>query len=399
MLLNVDWEQRVDFERLRKYRIDRVVEQLKKRGMKAVMLSKIDTVRYVTSFRGVYSWQFHGNRYIALVTDEGHVSFFVGSGEYARVKETMPWLTDVTPFPFVMEEGYNLVEEKLKELGITKGKVGIDMMKFAMVDKLQKGFPDVEFVDGYCVVEGAQIVKNQDEITLLSVAAQMADIGMTTMLDHLGEGVTEIECSAAATQKLMLLGSEDIAYYPLCESGKHGWDTYKYPTNKRMRNGDMIWMDCGVPFFCGYTGDIARTAVVGKPSDLQRKIYSGIYDMLWYATDELRPGNSIDKPLEAANRAAEKHGMKDWVYFGILGHGVGTDLHIAPTIGDSSVKGEIKREVDTLCENMVISLEPGIFYRGVGGGALENMILITEHGPEPMTHARFEEHLLTNTGK
>lgn len=399
MLYNVDWDQRIDWDRLRKYRIDRLVEQMKKRGIRAVMLSKLDSIRYATSFRGVYTWQFHGNRYIALLTDEGHLSFFVGSGEYAKVKSTMPWLTDVTPFPFVMEEGYNLVEEKLKELGITKGKVGIDLMKFAMVDKIQKGFPDLELVDAYPVVEGAQLVKNEDEIILLKANAQLADIGMTTMLDHLKEGVTELECSAAAVHKLMMMGCEDVAYYPLCESGAHGWNTYKYPTTKRIQRGDMIWMDCGVPIFCGYTGDIARTAVVGPATDIQKRIYSAMYDMLWYATDELRPGADISKPLKAAHEAADKHGLLDKVYFGILGHGVGTDLHIAPTIGDSSVKGEIKREVDCLCENMVISLEPGIFIPGVSGGAVENMILITEHGPEPMTHCRFEEHLLVNTGK
>ena len=101
MLLNVDWEERVNWERLRKYRIDRIVEQLKKKGLRAVMLSKLDTIRYATSFRGVYTWQFHGNRYIALITDEGHVSFFVGSGEYSKVRETMPWLTDVTRSPLL----------------------------------------------------------------------------------------------------------------------------------------------------------------------------------------------------------------------------------------------------------------------------------------------------------
>lgn len=121
--------------------------------------------------RGVYTWQFHGNRYIALITDEGHVSFFVGSGEYSKVRETIPWLTDVTPFPFVMEEGYDLVEAKLRELGITKGKVGVDMMKFAMIDKIQRGMPDLELVDGYSVVENAQLVKNPDEIVLLKANA------------------------------------------------------------------------------------------------------------------------------------------------------------------------------------------------------------------------------------
>ena len=240
MHMMTDWEQQTDWAKLRKWRVERMVAVMKQKGIRAVLLAKLDTIRYATSFHSVQTWMFHGNRHIAIVTDEGHVSLLVASGDYKRVKETMPWLTDVTPFPFVMEEGYDLVAAKLRELGITKGKVGIDMMKFAMIDKIQKGMPDLELVDGYCVVEGAQLVKNPDEIRLLECAAQLADIGMTTMLDHLGEGVTEIECSAAATQKMMLMGSEDVAYYPLCESGAHSWNTYKYPTMKRMQNGDMV---------------------------------------------------------------------------------------------------------------------------------------------------------------
>src|SRR5665647_681456 len=136
MYFNVDYEQRIDWNKLREYRVNRIVEQLKKRGMRAVMLSKIDTIRYATSFRGVYSWQFHGNRHIAIVTDEGHVCLMCGSGDYARVTSSMPWLTDVVPFPFVMKEGFDLVNDKLKELGINKGKVGIDMMPFSMTELL-----------------------------------------------------------------------------------------------------------------------------------------------------------------------------------------------------------------------------------------------------------------------
>lgn len=287
MLLNVDWEERVNWERLRKYRIDRIVEQLKKKGLRAVMLSKLDTIRYATSFRGVYTWQFHGNRYIALITDEGHVSFFVGSGEYSKVRETMPWLTDVTPFPFVMEEGYDLVEAKLRELGITKGKVGVDMMKFAMIDKIQRGMPDLELVDGYSVVENAQLVKNPDEIVLLKANAQLADIGMTTMLDHLGEGVTEIECSAAAAHKLMMLGCEDVAYYPLCESGMHSWNTYKYPTTKRMQRGDMVWMDCVCLFSAATPATLPALRWWVRP-----QIYKSVSTALCTTCSGMQPRNS-----------------------------------------------------------------------------------------------------------
>jgi Xaa-Pro aminopeptidase len=397
MFFNVDYEQRIDWNRLREYRVNRIVEHLKKRGIRAIMLSKIDTIRYATSFRGVYSWQFHGNRHIAIVTDEGHVCLMCGSGDYARVTSSMPWLTDVVPYPFVMKEGYDLVEKKLKELGIEKGKVGIDMMPFSMTERLREGMQSIEFVDGYPVIEDAQIYKCPEEIELLKMNAQAVDIGMTTMLDNLAEGVTELEVSAAAVNKLMMLGVEDVAYFPLVESGMHSWNTYKFPTEKRIQRGDMVWMDCGVPIINGYTGDIARTAVVGPATNEQKRIYSGIYDMLHYAIEELRPGNSISKPLEAAEAAAAKHGLSEHTYFGILGHGIGTDLHIAPTVGDK-VLTRIEREIDTFSPNMVLALEPGIFFKGIGGGALENMVLISESGPEVLTKTRFEDHLLVNTG-
>ena len=105
---------------------------------------------------------------------------------------------------------------------------------------------------------------------------------------------------------------------------------------------------------------------------------------------------SLDAPLKAAYGAADKHGLLDKVYFGILGHGIGTDLHIAPTIGDLAVAdgGKVEREVNTLQPGLVIALEPGIYLDGIGGGCCENMTLITENGPEVLTKTRFDERLL-----
>ncbi len=396
MFYNVDYEQRTDWSKLRAYRIGRVVEQLKKKGMRAVVLSKLDTIRYVTSFRGVYTWMFHGNRHVAIVTDEGHVSFLVASGDLQRVKNTMPWLTDVEPFPFLMTEGYPMLERKLKELGIEKGKVGIDMMVFGMVRLMQKGFPNIDFVDGSSVVEDAQLVKCKEEIDCLRVTAQAVDMGMTTMLDHICEGISEIELSTLATSCFMGLGADDVPYYPLVVSGENSWQGYRFPTERRLKRGDAVWMDCGACIINGYNGDIARTVICGPATREQKIFYRAIYDMLHYAIEELKPGNSTSKPLEAAEAAARKHGLADKTYFGILGHGIGTDLHISPTIGDKAAGGKLDRENDTLQENQVVALEPGIFLKGVGGGCMENMVLITKDGPEVLTKTRFEDRLLVD---
>lgn len=393
MFSNVDYEQGPNWSNMREFRINQVVKELKRKGMKAVVLSKLDTIRYVTSYRGVYTWQFHGNRHIAIVTDEGHISFLVASGCYDRVKNTMPWLDDVVAFPFVMSEGYPIVEKKLKELGIEEGKVGIDMMPYSMIKLMQEGFPKIEFVDGLSIIENAQLDKCDEEIYNLKKAAQMVDIAMTQILDNARVGISEIELSAMAAQTMMNLGSEDIPYYPLVVSGSNSWLGYRFPTKKKLENGDMLWIDCGACLVNGYNGDIARTTVIGEASEEQKKIYRCMYDMLHYAQEELKIGNSINKPLEAAENAAAKHGMSQHTYFGILGHGIGTDLHIAPTIGDK-VLDNISREVEVFSENMVLALEPGLSIAGVGGGHVENMILVTKDGPEILTKTRFEKQLL-----
>ena len=158
----------------------------------------------------------------------------------------------------------------------------------------------------------------------------------------------------------------------------------------------MVWMDAGCCIINGYNGDIARTCVCGKATTEQRKLFTAIYDMLWYGIEALQPGASLDAPLKAAYGAADKHGLLDKVYFGILGHGIGTDLHIAPTIGDLAVAdgGKVEREVNTLQPGLGIALEPGIYLDGIGGGCCENMTLITENGPEVLTKTRFDERLL-----
>ncbi len=394
MHIMTDWEQQTDWAKLRKWRVERMVAVMKKKGIRAVLLAKLDTIRYATSFHSVQTWMFHGNRHIAIVTDEGHVSLLVASGDYKRVKDTMPWLTDVEPFPFVMSEGYPIVEKKLNELGIKSGKVGIDMMAFDITRKLRLGFPDIDFVEGGCVVEEAQLLKSPEEIQCLRVCANAVDVGMTAMLDNIHEGISEMELSRICMDKYMEFYPDDIPYFPLVLFGEHSWQGYRHPGDKRLRRGDMIWMDAGCCIINGYNGDIARCAFCGDPTPEQKKLYTAIYDMLWYGIEALNPGAPLSAPLKAAYDAADKHGLGDKVYFGILGHGIGTDLHIAPTIGDLAVEGGVEREVNELSPTQVIALEPGIFVEGVGGGCCENMTLITETGHEVLTHTRFEDRLL-----
>lgn len=391
MTIQVDWEQGIDWATVRQYRIQRVVEAIRRAGLDAVMYTRLDAIRYITSFRPVISLWFHGTRHVVFVTADGHIKFLVASGDLDRVKATMPWLTDYEPFPFLAGEGVGIVERAIQELKLSKACIGTDMLPFSLYAPLRERFPAASFVDGLPVIEEARRVKHPDEIKVIRRAAEVADIGMQTALAAVAPGVTEHEISAKAAYAMLLQGSEHMTYLPLVESGEHGWLGYRFPTDKRIRPGEMVYIDCGTCIINGYNGDIARTTVVGRPTEEQKRIYRCMYDMLQAGTEALRPGVATTEVVAAIQKSAKTAGYWDYTYFGIVGHGIGTDLHEAPVIGEKVVES---KEVAVLMENEVVCLEPGVLVPGVGGGHVEDMILITKHGVEPLTKTPFDERLL-----
>jgi len=391
--LSVDWEESINWKALRTYRIKKLTKYMKSRGMDALMVTKLDAIRYITSFRPVYSWLFHGNRYVVILKSDGHIKFLVASGDYDRAKEGMPWIDDVEPFPFLMIEGVANIVSSLKVLGLDEACIGLDLIQFNVYERLIKELPKVHFVDGLNATYFAQAVKSPEEITLLRQAAEVVDAGMIGALNAIHEGITEYKIAQASISAIMSKGVEDITYIPLVGSGENIWLGYRFPTDKIIHRGDMVYIDCGCAVVNGYHGDIARIAMVGDPTAEQRKAYQAIYKMLQTGISMLHPGILIQDIVEAVDEVAQQSGYGKYAYFGILGHGIGTDLHTAPTIGEKAIKN-IQRELDTIEENMLVALEPGLLIPDIGGGHLEDMVLVTKKGPETLTKTKFNLEML-----
>jgi Xaa-Pro aminopeptidase len=393
MNMNVDWEQRINWEAVRSHRLKRITDELKSHDLDAVMFTKLDAIRYAISFRSVFSLWFHGNRYILIITRDGRVKFLVASGCFERVKQTMPWIKDFEPFPFVMAHGLGIVEKAFKDLGLTKATVGLDMLPFNVFSGMTAALPHARFVDGSPIIESARRQKHPDEIKAIRLAAEVVDIGMEKALSLIKPGITEIEISSAASYAMNLVGSEETPYMPLVCSGDHGLLGYRLPTDKRLRRGELVYMDCGAAVLNGYNGDIARTTIVGdKATSDQKQIYKCMVAMLEAGTKALSPNVTTTEIAKACQGAAEAVGLGAYTYLGIVGHGIGTDIHEAPSIGDKVGKGE---KDETIVENEVICLEPGILLPGTGGGHVENMILVTKNGGEPLTKTALDDRLLS----
>jgi Xaa-Pro aminopeptidase len=114
--------------------------------------------------------------------------------------------------------------------------------------------------------------------------------------------------------------------------------------------------------------------------------------MLQASIRAIRPGASCGEIVSAAKKVAVEEGYGEYTYFGILGHGIGTDLHEPPVIGDRVAEGA---EDIRLEPNMVLALEPGILVPGVGGGHLEHMVLVSDAGHETLTKTEFDSNLMS----
>jgi len=385
MTLTPDWESGPPWDSLRAYRHQRLIDAMRAHHLAAVLYTKLDAIRYVTSFRPIYSMWFHGTRYAVLVTASGQQVFFVASGDMARVTRTMPWIVDPVPFPFVFAEGVPLIAAAAQRLGVG-GRVGVDLLPVGALRGLEGALPGAQFVDGQDVIEEARRIKHPIEVQILRAAAEVADLGMQAAMAAVKPGATEIEVSTAAASAMMLAGSEDIPYYPLVASGDNAVYGYRFPTTKRIQPGEMVRIDCGAAIINGYNGDIARIAFAGSPGEEQVRIYRAVYEMLRTGVSHLRAGALSTEVVEAVAEVSRRWGYEKHTYFGILGHGLGTDLHEAPTIGEKVTGG---RAPERLEAGMVVALEPGVLLPGVGGGHLEDVTLITDAGPEVLTRTPF----------
>ena len=149
------------------------------------------------------------------------------------------------------------------------------------------------------------------------------------------------------------------------------------PTDKKIENGDLITIDFGACYE-GYMSDITRTLWLGTPKDELHNIYSAVFNVQQACVRKIAPGVS-SKDIDLFQREEfEKLGLSQYICHS-LGHGVGLEIHEAPTLSRLSE--------DILSPGMVVTVEPGLYIPDVGGVRIEDTVLVTEDGFEVLTQS------------
>lgn len=400
----------VNYDRLRKERVDKAREVVRELDVEALVATTIENVRYITDKRAFFVLGWMPNS-IAVLPRDGdpkfiHADDFVAPGPLwernGQAIRDRYWIDHYTVWPAAIAKDIwaTWLKKCLEEIGVKKGRVGLDQAPWQWHQEFKRKLPDVEFVDAEEAMLYKRAVKTQDEIELLKKAGWVASKGVEAGLNAIKPGVREYEVYAAFMGELYRHGSEGDGFWPFLTSGPCV-EGALYPTNRKLEEGDPVILDMG-PVIEGYNGDCMRCGYVGKPTEEFKDLYKATYDVMYAVVNAAKPGAKASDCYEAAAKIVKERGYEEPRFD--FGHGVGLSCCELPSIvkrsGYDYVGGPGKRNIE-LKPGMCFSSEPRLYRYVKGKGktflqcAMEEVILVTDTGREVLTSAPFIDELLS----
>ncbi|MCY3662654.1 MAG: Xaa-Pro peptidase family protein [bacterium] len=401
--MNVDWEQRVDFERLRSWRLRRVREQLEAFELGALLLFETSNIRYATSTHIGY-WAFNkGERYALVTRDGGPWIWDFGSAARAH-RLQLPHLYDeensrggntglqgaIAPSAGLHAAAMAEIRDVLADQGLAGAPVGVDMAETSIFLELQaQGF---EVRDGQQPMMMAREVKSPDEVMLLTQACAMVDGVYQHIFEALKPGIRESQIVALATAYLFDVGAETVEAVNSIAGERCSPHPHVF-SDRLLRPGDQAYFDI-INVFNGYRTCYYRTFAVGRASQPQRDAFKQAREWMDAAIALVRPGTTTDEIARVWPEAHEYGFENEMEAFGLqFGHGVGVGLHERPII---SRLNSLTEPIE-IVEGMVFALETyAPATDGRSAARIEEEVVVTAEGPQVITLFPCEELMVAN---
>lgn len=345
-------------------RLIRLKEKISAEEIDALLVTKIPNVTYFSGFRGDSTALFIGKNFLKLITDGRYIN-------QARQQTKNFALVEQT------EGLYKKIVAEIKSSGCKK--IGVEglVMTVAELSYLKKELAGVEFKS--VALDTLRQVKDAAEIAQIQVACEIADEAFKKVLAVLKPNVREIEVAAELEYFMRRLGSEKAAFDTIVASGWRGSLPHGVATEKKICAGELVTMDFGA-VYNGYCSDITRTVCVGRASAEQKKIYNAVLDAQLYGLEIITAGKGGKEIDEAVRERLTAAGYEKFFVHG-LGHGVGLEIHEEPRLSKRS-------KCESLLPNMIVTDEPGLYIENFGGVRIEDTVLVTGGGAQPLTLAQ-----------
>jgi len=401
--MGVDFEERVDYRRLHRYRLGRIKAALENSELGALLVFDVNNIRYITSTK-IGEWERDKLCRWALLTRGSNDPILWDFGSAAvHHKLYAPWLKPencragligmrgtVAPAFGLMERYAKEIASLIREAGVGNMPVGVDLIEPPMMFELQKAGLNVK--DGQQVMLEAREVKNIDEIALLNRAAAMVDGAYHLIHEQLKPGIRENDIVAKVNEFLYTHGSDDVEAVNAISGERCNPHPHNF-TDRMLRPGDQAFFDI-LHSFVGYRTCYYRTFNVGRATPVQHDAYKKAREWVDRAIDLIRPGVMTDEVCNVWPRAHEFGFPDEMAAFGLqFGHGLGLALHERPIIS-RVVSLEHPTEIK---EGMVFALETYCPAKdGYSAARIEEEVVVTDKGCRVITLFPAEELPIAN---
>lgn len=276
---------------------------------------------------------------------------------------------------------FDQINELLKKHGAKTAAIESDTMTVSMLNMYKERITAAEIVSSSALSDAIgelRIVKTQDEIDKMIKAQRIAEAAFENVLNFIKLGVTEKEIGLCLDYYMLKNGAEALSFDTIAITGANTSLPHGVPGDNVVKEGSFVLMDYGATYD-GYHSDMTRTVCVGKPTEKMEQVYNIVLDAQLKTIAAIKEGitgHDADKVARDVITAAGYGEM-----FGhSLGHGVGMEIHEAPTAAPSSTR--------VLKENMIVTVEPGIYIPGEFGVRIEDFVIVKKDGCENMTLAK-----------
>ncbi|MBT5576416.1 MAG: aminopeptidase P family protein [Microbacteriaceae bacterium] len=400
--MGVDYEQRVDFHRLRDYRLNRAMQALEASECGSFLLFDFYNIRYTTQTWIGGALGDKMSRYALLMPDgKPHMWDFGSAAKHHRLFS--PWIHEghshagmlglrgaIHPEVGLMKEAVTMIKGMLTDAGVVNDPIGVDIVEPAFLFEMQA--QGLKVVDIQQHMLDARSIKSVDEIMLLSQAAAMVDGVYQDIVDVLKPGIRENEIVALAAKRLYEMGSDQVEAINAVSGERCNPHPHNF-SDKIIRPGDQAFFDI-IHSFNGYRTCYYRTFSVGSSTPAQHDAYTKAREWMDAAIAKVGPGVGTDEVAALWPKATEFGFPNEMEAFGLqFGHGLGLGLHERPIISrlnSMSHPVEIKA-------GMVFALETYCpAPDGISAARIEEEVVITETGAQVLTRFPAQELFVAN---
>ena len=401
-LMDVDWEQRVNIDRLRRERLDRIKVALKKSELGALLCFDMNNIRYITATH-IGTWAMDKLVRFSLLPQEDEPILW-DFGSAARHHQIYcPWLGErsragISTLRGATNPGSALASDVAKKIKLELEKrhlqnepVGVDVIEMPVLFALQA--EGIKVVDGQQLMHEVRKIKTQDEITLLNTACMMVDSAYDELYRFMRPGVKENECVGVVSKVLYDLGSEHVEGVNAISGERCSPHPHVY-TDRVLRPGDPAFFDI-LHSYNGYRTCYYRTFAVGSASVAMVDAYKRCRDYMDAAISIVKPGITTADVVKLWPKAEEFGFANEEAAFALqYGHGVGLSIWEKP-IFSRLVSFDHPEIIE---EGMVFALEtywPAS--DGWSAARLEEELVVTKDGCEIITRFPSEKLLVAGT--